>query len=316
MNPTVCCLLQRPREGKNCYHFLRPLLVLYKARRGLIRKEDQSLSIGIDALLQLLDEFPQYKYTDDTAMAIGIAECLIARHGIEPQYLGDRFRYNLNAEPWRGYGNGPAMIFLSVQLHRLSYEAAAKKVGEVVHGGEGSAGNGAAMRATPIRLYYHDHPDLYSRAETSAVVTHTHPIGIDGAATVAQAVAMALRTDRRGFSIERFCDELIDFARTPVMRDKLSALQRILLAEAPAREAADELGRGETAHESVPFAVYSFLRHPTSFPDCLFTAVLNGGDCDTLGAMACGISGAFLGVRAIPHKWGWRIDCTSNSLRN
>ena len=241
-------------------------------------------------------------------MAIGIAECLIAKRGIEAQYLGDRFRWNLNNEPWRGYGNGPAMIFLSVQLHKLSYRAAARKVGEVVHGGQGSSGNGAAMRATPIGLYFHDDPDLYSRAEISAVVTHTHPIGIDGAATVAKAVAVAFKADRRGFSMERFCDELVDFARTTAMKDKLNMVRRILASGVPAREAADELGRGETAHESVPFAVFSFLRHPNSFSDCLFTAVLNGGDCDTLGAMACGMSGAFLGIGAIPRTWVAKLE--------
>jgi poly(ADP-ribose) glycohydrolase ARH3 len=283
-------------------------IVLYKARRGLIRKDDQSAWIGKDDLLQFLDEFPQYKYTDDTAMAIGIAECLIARHGIEPQYLGDRFRWNLNNEPWRGYGNGPAMIFLSVQLHRLSYEAAAKKVGEVVHGGQGSAGNGAAMRATPIGLYYRDGSDLYTRAETSAVVTHTHPIGIDGAAIVAKAVATAVAMARRSFSAEHFCQELIDFARTQEMKDRLNTVRKVLRSDVSPDRAADELGRGETAHESVPFAVYSFLRQPLSFRDCLYTAVLNGGDCDTLGAMACGISGAFLGIKAIPREWTAKLE--------
>ena len=89
-------------------------MVLSKARRGPIDTDHQFLSVGKDALLELLSEFPQDKYTDDTAMAIGIPETLIARHGIELQYLGDRFRWNLNNEPWRGYGTGPAMIFLSV----------------------------------------------------------------------------------------------------------------------------------------------------------------------------------------------------------
>jgi len=36
-------------------------------------------------------------------------------------------------------------------------------------------------------------------------------------------------------------------------------------------------------HESLPFAIYSFLRHPQSFEACLFCAILNGGDRDTLG---------------------------------
>jgi len=53
-----------------------------KARRGPIRKEDKSVSIGKDALLQLLDEFPHCKYTEDIAGAIGIAECQVAKHAV------------------------------------------------------------------------------------------------------------------------------------------------------------------------------------------------------------------------------------------
>jgi len=61
-------------------------------------------------------------------------------------------------------------------------------------------------------------------------------------------------------------------------------------------------------HESMPFAVYTFLRHPHSFEDCLFCAVLHGGDRDTLGAMACAISGAYLGVETIPPAWREKLE--------
>ncbi len=56
------------------------------------------------------------------------------------------------------------------------------------------------------------------------------------------------------------------------------------------------------------FAPYSFFRYPHSFEACLFCAVLNGGDRDTLGAMACAVSGAYLGLEAIPHKWPEKLE--------
>jgi poly(ADP-ribose) glycohydrolase ARH3 len=61
-------------------------------------------------------------------------------------------------------------------------------------------------------------------------------------------------------------------------------------------------------HESMPFALYAFLRHPQSFEDCLFCAIMNGGDRDTLGAMACGVSGAYLGVEAIPRAYREKLE--------
>jgi poly(ADP-ribose) glycohydrolase ARH3 len=61
-------------------------------------------------------------------------------------------------------------------------------------------------------------------------------------------------------------------------------------------------------HESLPFALYAFLRHPQSFEACLLCATLNGGDRDTLGAMACAISGAYLGAEAIPRAWWKKLE--------
>jgi poly(ADP-ribose) glycohydrolase ARH3 len=58
----------------------------------------------------------------------------------------------------------------------------------------------------------------------------------------------------------------------------------------------------------MPFAIYAFLNHPTSFDACLFCAILNGGDRDTLGAMAGGISGAYLGSESIPEPWKRKLE--------
>jgi len=58
----------------------------------------------------------------------------------------------------------------------------------------------------------------------------------------------------------------------------------------------------------MPFAIFSFLNHPKSFVECLSCAILNGGDRDTLGAMACAISGAYLGVEATPPKWRQKLE--------
>jgi len=58
----------------------------------------------------------------------------------------------------------------------------------------------------------------------------------------------------------------------------------------------------------LPFVIYSFLRFPSSFEDCLYCAIMHGGDRDTLGAMAGAISGAYLGFEAIPLLWRNRLE--------
>ena len=42
------------------------------------------------------------RYTDDTAMAIGLAESIRNRGAIDRQHLGETFRLNYQREPWRG----------------------------------------------------------------------------------------------------------------------------------------------------------------------------------------------------------------------
>jgi poly(ADP-ribose) glycohydrolase ARH3 len=68
------------------------------------------------------------------------------------------------------------------------------------------------------------------------------------------------------------------------------------------------LGQGVAVQRSLPYAIFCFARHSRSFQDCLFCAALNGGDRDTLGAMACAISGAYLGVEAIPVTWREKLE--------
>jgi len=51
-----------------------------------------------------------------------------------------------------------------------------------------------------------------------------------------------------------------------------------------------------------------YLAYDLSFEECLHCAALNGGDRDTLGAMACAISGAYLGYEAIPKSWLDKIE--------
>jgi len=250
-------------------------------------------------------------YTDDTAMAIGLAEAVLTSKAIaqvgrlDEQHLGDTFRENFKREPRRGYAMGPPTVFRLVERRGMSYSEAARSLFR----GQGSFGNGAAMRIAPVGLFFHDSPDLYEQARTSASVTHAHPVGVDGAAVLAWAVAQAVKLHpQEPFPLERFSQGLVDFARTPEIRDKMVLVRTLLAEDVPPRDAARRLGRGVAVHKSLPFAIYSFLRHHQSFEACLFCAVLNGGDRDTLGAMACAVSGAYLGVEAIPQAWREKLE--------
>jgi len=260
---------------------------------------------NMERLSYKLELVKELIYTDDTAMAIGIAESLLDRGHLDSEHLGETFQKNFHREPWRGYASGPPTVFAAVAQTGTTYVEAAKSL----FGGRGSFGNGAAMRIAPVGLLYHDSLNLYEKVRLSASVTHAHPLGVDGSAIQAKAVAQAVELDpETELSPDDFLNGLLDFTRTPEMKSKLLLVQRLIAESISPVRAAQQIGRSVSAHESIPFSSYSFLLYPRSYENCLYCSILNGGDRDTLGAMAGAISGAYLGVEALPQTWLEKLE--------
>lgn len=155
---------------------------------------------------------PRLRYTDDTAMALGLAESLAHKQGLDPQHLGQTWHRHFNREPWRGYASGPPKLFQLVEQVGFTYEEAARRLFD----GQGSLGNGAAMRVAPLGLFFQDAPDLYDKAAASAAVTHAHPLAQDGAALQALAVAVVVPLNPRNpFPRSACLRRLSGAARTP-----------------------------------------------------------------------------------------------------
>ncbi|NQT74535.1 MAG: ADP-ribosylglycohydrolase family protein [Chloroflexi bacterium] len=243
------------------------------------------------------------RYTDDTHMMIGVAESLIAKSGFDGEHMANRFIYNYNWEPFRGYGPGPPRIFAAIQEGE-SWDRASEKL----YLG-GSYGNGAAMRIAPVGLLYYDNPQkLKEVAYQSSHVTHAHILGKEGAALQAYAVALATTLDpTSSFDREAFLRKLGDFVVNDTYKEKLQTMED-LWNESDKIKIAAELGNGVEAFNSVPAAIFSFLTHPNSFEEAVVYAISLGGDTDTIGAMAGAISGAYLGMDSIPAEWLAKLE--------
>jgi poly(ADP-ribose) glycohydrolase ARH3 len=240
-------------------------------------------------------------------MTIGVAESLAAHPEFNGPHLASRFAANF--EGHRGYGPGGYAV-----IQELRKGAAWDDVGDRLFGGQGSFGNGAAMRAAPVGALYHDNlPRLRRVAEAQASITHTHPIGKQSAALQAAAVAAALRFDieNEDFDEQAFVDSVTDTVGS--LEKWLDAGYkdlRTLLRQAPSpEEVAETLGNGIEAQLSVPTALYAFTAHYDSFAQAVLYAVRLGGDADTIGAMTGAIAGAFHGASAIPPNW---LDALEN----
>jgi len=165
------------------------------------------------------------------------------------------------------------------------------------------------MRVAPVGLFYHDDLEqLRAVAYGQSQITHAHELGKEGALLQAYAVALATNADP-SFKLDSFVflKKLEAFTRNEVYMQKLERARK-LLGETSRLRVAEELGNGIEAHNSVPTAIYSFLRHPDSFDECVLYAISLGGDTDTIGAMTGAISGAYHGVEAIPERWKSRLE--------
>lgn len=242
-------------------------------------------------------------YTDDTHMTIGIAESLVESKGFNGEHMTQTFIRNYEAEPWRGYGPGPPRIFRMIKRGEPWYSASDK----LYQGG--SFGNGSAMRVAPIGLLYsHDPLKLREIAYKSSSITHSHELGKEGAALQAYAVALALTTaPNEDIDRESFLSKLQNFAQNQLYKDKIAQM-RELLAEQDRAKVVAVLGNGIEAPRSVPTAIYSFLKFPISYGNAVIYAISLGGDTDTIAAMAGAISGAYLGIEAIPAEWRTKLE--------
>jgi poly(ADP-ribose) glycohydrolase ARH3 len=125
-------------------------------------------------------------YTDDTQMMIGVAETLVERGHIEEETLCRAFAANYQPRP--GYGKGARRV-LEAMLEGGDWRELARSQFP-----GGSLGNGAAMRVAPVGLLFCDDLDrVWDQARLSALPTHVHPLGIEGAQLLALAVALAVR---------------------------------------------------------------------------------------------------------------------------
>ena len=242
-------------------------------------------------------------YTDDTHMAIGVAESLIENKGFNGEHMANTFIGNYDLEPYRGYGPGPPRIFRMIKGGE-AWDKAAEKL----YGG-GSYGNGSAMRIAPIGVFYYDDRDgLREVAYESSRITHAHELGKQGAALQAHAVALATASDPSSpFKSADFLRGLGNFIQHEVYKEKLKSIERLIGEEDKVRVVL-ELGNGIEAFNSVPTAIYCFLSHPQSFEEALLYAISLGGDTDTIGAMTGAVSGAYLGIESIPERWKERLE--------
>jgi len=240
------------------------------------------------------------RYTDDSEMMRGVIESICANKGeFNGSDMAETFVRNFDHT--RGYGPGTISVLMKIKDGE-PWDEPAKEA----FYGEGSLGNGAAMRICPVGLLYHSNQKkLIEITDKISMITHSHPLGRQGAILQACAVAIAVESDPRNFEPYDFIEQLRTLPQklSPVYRKKLEKIETYLNSPPPTDKIVKELGVNVTAPDSVPIAIYNFLNNPSNFYEVLHSSISCGGDTDTIACMSGAISGAFLGIREIPKNW-------------
>lgn len=229
------------------------------------------------------------EFTDDTIMTIAVVKSLEKFGKINQDFLAEEFTKNYYLDISRGYGPSMHQYFRAVKEGESWKEISYSKFE-----GQGSMGNGGAMRASVIGAYFYDDLDqLKLNAELSCEVTHANKEAIEGTKAIALAAAFAVQENLRLIKLSQqdFIQKIQDELNDSDMKSKLN--KALYLDGNPSIELlVKTLGNGinMTAQDTVPIVIWMLSRYRNNFEKCLWNTVSALGDRDTTCAMAAGIS--------------------------
>jgi ADP-ribosylglycohydrolase len=242
---------------------------------------------------------PVWEWTDDTEMACSVVWMLRQAGRIEPDRLAEAFAQR--CEPNRGYGVGAFTI-----LRRIRQGTAWQRAAAEAFDGQGSCGNGAAMRVAPLGAYYAGSPEAAAeQASVQARITHAHPEGVAGAVAVAVAasLAAAARLEGRRPAASAFIDAVRAAVPAGSVRTGIGRAARMLGASVDVAAYSLGNGSGVTAQDTVPFTIWAAARWLHDYPAAIKACLQAGGDIDTTSAIVGGIVASFTGRVGVPAEW-------------
>ncbi len=242
---------------------------------------------------------PPGYWTDDTAMALCLAQSLVERGGSDPE---DQLRRYLR---WyrEGYLSSTGRCF---DIGRTTREALVRfeRTGQLWAGADPkAAGNGSLMRLAPVVLAYARTPrTAIEQAATSSRVTHGAPEAVDACRYFAALLLGALD----GVAKHRLLDA--DFEPVAGLRRERPLVPRIAEVAAGSfkRRSPPQIRGSGYVVDCLEAALWAFYRG-RSFREGLLLAVNLGDDADTTGAVHGQLAGAYYGQSSIPAAWRERL---------
>ena len=226
------------------------------------------------------------QWTDDTSMALCIAESLLANGGFNAKDVMDRF------VRWRQDGENSVTgacfdIGITTQEALVRYTATRNPLSGPTEAN--TAGNGSLMRLAPVPIFYRSSVDRAREiARLQSLTTHGAPEAVEACEFFSNLLLDAFGGDTKSQVLR--CREWsgCESIREIAARDWESKRR-------------DEIASSGYVIQSLEAALWCVDR-PKTFEDAVVLAVNLGHDADTVGAI--------WGIEAIPNRWlaqvAWR----------
>ncbi len=240
------------------------------------------------------------QWTDDTSMALCLAESLIACKGFDARDQMTRY-----VDWWRKGHLSPTGVCFDIGITVSGALGQFEKAGEPYAGPTAphTAGNGSLMRLAPVPLFYAQDPVMAIQyAADSSRTTHGAEQAVDACRYFAGLIVGAIEGRKK--------DELLSAGFCPVAglwdAEPLDAhIDAIANGSFKDKNPPDIQGTGYVVR-SLEAALWAFY-HTQSFEAGALLAVNLGDDADTTGAVYGQLAGAFYGVNGIPGGWREKI---------
>ncbi len=236
------------------------------------------------------------QWTDDTSMALCLAESLIETGGFNPSDQMKRY------VRWyrEGHLSSNGVCFDIGGTVRKALELF-EETGEPYCGSTDpkSSGNGSIMRLSPAVLLYRKNPDeAIEKAKDSSRTTHGSSICLDGCRYFASLILGTLNGVSKEELLSKHYSIIVGYwKKHPLVPE----IDEIAAGSFKEKNPPEIKGTGYVA-ACLEAALWAFYKS-NSFKEGALMAVNLGDDADTTGAVYGQLAGAYYGERNIPKKW-------------
>lgn len=253
------------------------------------------------------------QYTDDTKMALCIAESLLEQKGFNADRVALKYIEWVESGDLRGIGMTCERSIYNMirglplsecgKKHSERTKPSFKRIGksEEEKGLDTDlCGNGTVMRIAPVGIFFKDDlVKLESAAKEDATMTHHHPDARDASYALSYYIASLAN----GSDLMDAFSELLDLKyEYPHILESLLQVVECMEQSLSLEEVAEKMGITGTANSTLGTAIYCFLS-TDNFKQALINAVFMGGDTDTRAAIVGAIAGTYYGLEGIPNEW-------------